>query len=100
MTEFRAALLATHGSTIEFRGHRYKIDCHERRDWTLVCQAEDLTPTTDDERKYCIWDLWQSESDQAAEFLAVLSARAGCDPRAEAQQDPGRGQPFPRGRWT
>jgi len=65
----KEALFAASGSIVVDGGKRWKI---ETRDigGHFACDALDLDPEDEDEAKYCVMDLWRSESGRAERVMA------------------------------
>ena len=109
----QTSLLAANGKVVTVDGERRKLHCDEVNG-RFFCDAELLNPNTDDERKFCFMDLWRSESDLSARFLAKFYKLGGYEDELTAMVEmmpittklavvnPNAGvtQPFPKGRWS
>lgn len=82
-TDLQTALYNATGRTAMLNGHKYKLQADFRqvifpyKREEFHCVAEDLTPQNDHERKFCLWDLWNSESDEAAKLMLRFARMGG-----------------------
>lgn len=85
-TDLKAALLEANGKTLDFKGRKYRLQSSERMGKfypypVFEADALHLNPQTDEERKFCYWDLWKSENDESAELLFKFAALGGYKPK-------------------
>lgn len=81
--DLQTALFNAHNRVVTYRGHKYRLDCqfrdviypHKREEFH--CNALDLNPTTPDEARFCIWDLWRSDSDDAGKLMLRFARLGG-----------------------
>lgn len=84
----KEALITASGQKIKFRGRTWKLDCHEHtnRDghYFFTCDAQNTTPQTPEEAKFCVTDLWKSDSDDSVKLLYRFALLGGfCPARQE-----------------
>lgn len=77
--DLKTALQAAHGKRLTFKGNTYKVDAYMVHD-RFFCYAENLTPKTPEEAKYCLWDVWASESEDGMKLLAKMAELGGYQP--------------------
>lgn len=113
LSPMQNGLLNANGKVVTIDGERRKLQCSEVNG-RFFCDAELLNPKTDEERKFCLMDLWQSESDLSARFLAAFAKLGGYEDEwtsmvemkpimtklAVVNPNAGVTQPFPKGRWS
>lgn len=81
--DIQTALYNAHGRKATFNGHTYQLSAEFRdviypyKRTEFHCTALDLTPQDENERKFCIWDLWRSESDDAAQLMLKFAKMGG-----------------------
>lgn len=76
MSTLKQALLNADKAIVTVAGERRKLHCDEVGG-RFFCDAEILNPQTDEDRKFCLMDLWRSGSDKAAKFLAKFAKVGG-----------------------
>jgi hypothetical protein len=72
----RQALLAASGQTVRHGDKRWKIEAREHGIY-FSCTAQDLDPHDAEEERFCIMDLWRSETARASSLLAK-AIELGC----------------------
>ena len=75
-SDLKAALLEADKRVVTIGGERRKLHCCEVNG-RFFCDAEVLNPLTQEDAKFCLMDLWRSESDKAAKFLAAFAKLGG-----------------------
>ena len=78
-TDIKQALLAMHRETVNFGGRRWRICAWDTND-RFFCDAEVLNPKFAEERKFPIWDLWKSDSEETNKLLAHVAKAGGWVP--------------------
>ncbi len=87
-TDIKTALLNANGQTVKHGDRRYRLECESRysryynRD-EFSCHAMNLTPKDETEAKFCLTDLWRSESDDSARLMVKFAKLGGWKERAE-----------------
>ncbi len=81
-SDMKTALLSVSGETINHGGRRWRlsVDSGISRAFNTPffhCTAQNLTPKNEEESKFCITDLWQSESEDSARLLYKFAAMGG-----------------------
>ncbi len=76
MSLIQQALLNAHGQVKRYGGQRWKLCCCEIGD-RFFCDAENLDPMNVEEAKYCVMDIWWSESDRALVLLRKFAVAGG-----------------------
>jgi len=80
LTPLQTALESVNGRTITYGPKKWRLECWVTGD-RFFCCAHDLRPFTDEERKFCILDLWHSatESQRAINILFKFAKLGGYD---------------------
>lgn len=104
----KEALLAANKRTVKHGGRTWKLDCWEHTG-RFHCSAQNMTPQDAEEAKFCITDIWSSDSDHAVGLLYKFATLGGwkqtaagwtSEHVAEPNSNAGVEQPFPAGRWS
>ena len=74
--KLKDALVSANGQTIKMLGRKWKLSCCEING-RFYCDAENLTPADATEAKFCITDLWKSESDDSVRLLYAFARLGG-----------------------
>ena len=80
--DLKTALLQANNESLVFKGRKYRLDCTDNfspyyKREVFSCCARNMTPKTPDEEKYCIIDLWQSESDDSGKLMMKFARLGG-----------------------
>lgn len=75
-TDLKTALLAANKLTVKASGRKWKLDCYVVND-RFSCDAQNLTPRNAHERKFCITDLWRSDSLNSMRIMLAFARLGG-----------------------
>ena len=76
--QLKDALLRANGKSVVVDGQERTLRCREVNG-AWFCDAEITHPKTPDEAKFCLMDLWRSESDIAFKFIETFAQLGGYD---------------------